>query len=249
MIPRLYAEKIQVIVPGRNSPILSATTLKFQAEEFVVVLGANGSGKSTLIKVLSGDIHPSCGKVLIDGEEIHSLSSWRKAQEIITLAQKADDRLFLDLTVAENITLWESRFPKQRQLGFEQIMALTPAPQRFSSLRKQYVRNLSGGEKQSILLSLALSHPPKVLFLDEHTASLDPKASHEIMVATNKAIVESKIMAIMVTHNLEDVLNYGDRLIIMNEGKLVIDQKKSASLSKQELKEMIENVFFGAQVP
>jgi putative ABC transport system ATP-binding protein len=242
MIARLYAEKIQVIVPERSTNILFETTVKFQAEEFVVVLGHNGSGKSTLIKVLSGEIKPSFGRVLIDDTEMHNMPSSRRAQEIITLAQKADDRLFLDLTLEENIILWESRFPKQKQLSFEQIMALTIAPKRFLLLRKQQLRNLSGGEKQSILLSLALAHPPKILFLDEHTASLDPKASREIMAATNIAILDNKITTIMVTHNLEDALNYGNRLIIMNEGKLVVDQKKSTSLGKQELKEMMENI-------
>jgi putative ABC transport system ATP-binding protein len=102
------------------------------------------------------------------------------------------------------------------------------------------MKDFSGGEKQSILLSLSLAHPPKILFLDEHTASLDPKASHEIMMATNQAIMDNKITAIMVTHHLDDALLYGDRIIIMSEGKIVIDQKKSKSLSKNELKDMMD---------
>ncbi len=240
MIPRLYADKIEIIVPGRELPILFKTTVKIYKEEFIVLLGHNGSGKSTLIKALSGDIKPSSGNVLIDGATLSGISMQKKAQEIVVLAQKAEDRLFLDLTLEENIILWESRYPAKEQLNFEQIILLTNAPKRFLSLGKQQMKNFSGGEKQSILLSLALAHPPKILFLDEHTASLDYKASHEIMTATNRAIIDNKITTIMVTHNLEYALNYGDRLIIMSEGKLVIDQKKSASLGKNELKEMME---------
>lgn len=240
MIPRLYADKIQVIASGRELPILFETTLAIHKEEFIVLLGHNGSGKSTLIKTLSGNIKPSSGSVLIDGVELTSISVQKKAQEIVVLAQKAEDRLFLDLTLEENITLWESRYPAKEQLNFEQIILLTNAPKRFLSLGKQQMRNFSGGEKQSILLSLALAHPPKLLFLDEHTASLDYKASLEIMSTTNKAIIDNKITTIMVTHNLEHALNYGNRLLIMNEGKLVIDQKKSANLGKNELKEMME---------
>ena len=240
MIPRLHANKIEIIIPGRELPILFDTTIKIDKEEFVVLLGHNGSGKSTLVKALSGNIKPSFGNVLIDGMEMESLSDKKKAQDLVVLAQKAEDRLFLELTLEENIILWESRYPAKEQLHFEQIILLTNAPKRFLSLGKQQMKNFSGGEKQSILLTLALAHPPKLLFLDEHTASLDYKASHEIMNATNRAVIDNKITTIMVTHNLEYAINYGDRIIIMNEGKLVIDQKKSASLSKNELKDMME---------
>jgi putative ABC transport system ATP-binding protein len=237
---RLYADKIEVTADNRELPILHDTTLKIYEQEFVIILGHNGSGKSTLVKTLSGDIHPNSGSVLIDDVEISKIDLKRKAREIITLSQKAEDRIFLDLTLEENIALWESRFPTENQLSFEEIIGLTNAPERFLLLKRQQMKNFSGGEKQSILLSLSLAHPPKILFLDEHTASLDPKASHEIMMATNQAIMDNKITAIMVTHHLDDALLYGDRIIIMSEGKIVIDQKKSKSLSKNELKDMMD---------
>jgi putative ABC transport system ATP-binding protein len=239
MIPRLHADKIKVIAPGREETILSETTLKIYKNEFVVLLGHNGSGKSTLIKALSGDIKPNSGYLLVDGTEMINISKQKKAQDIVVLTQKAEDRLFLELTLEENIILWESRYPANEQLQFEEIILLTNTPERFLSLGKQRMSNFSGGEKQSILLSLALAHAPKLLFLDEHTASLDYKASHEVMSITNKAVIGNKSTAIMVTHNLEDAVNYGNRIIIMREGKLIIDLKKSANLSKNELKEMM----------
>jgi putative ABC transport system ATP-binding protein len=177
--------------------------------------------------------------VLVDGTEITNISKRKKAQDILVLAQKAEDRLFLDLTLEENIILWESRYPANEQLQYEEIILLTNTPERLLSLGKQKMSNFSGGEKQSILLTLALAHPPKLLFLDEHTASLDYKASGEIMSATNAAVIENKITTIMVTHDLEDAINYGERIIIMHEGMVVIDQKKSSSLTKSELKEMM----------
>ena len=104
MIPRLHANKIEIIVPGRELPILFDTTIKIDKEEFVVLLGHNGSGKSTLVKALSGNIKPSFGNVLIDGMEMESLSDKKKAQDLVVLAQKAEDRLFLELTLEENIS-------------------------------------------------------------------------------------------------------------------------------------------------
>lgn len=240
MMPLLYANKIEIIVPSRETPILFETTIKINKEEFVVLLGHNGSGKSTLVKALSGDIKPSSGKILIDNIEINQFSMQKKAQDIVVLAQKADDRLFLDLTLEENIILWESRYPVKEQLQFEQVMLLTNTPKRFLSLKKQHMRAFSGGEKQFVLLALALAHPPKILFLDEHTASLDYKASNEMMNETNRAVIDHKITTIMVTHNLDYAIDYGDRIIVMNEGRIVVDQKKSTGLSKNDLKEMME---------
>lgn len=243
MIAGLYANKIRVTVSDRSAPILEEVTLQFNQEQFVVILGHNGSGKSTLIKVLSGEKLPSSGSVLIDGLEITKMLAIKRAQDFVVLAQNAEEKFFLDLTLEENVALWESRFPKLEQLSFEQIMALTYAPERFLALGKQKVSSLSGGEKQSILLALTIAHPPKVLFLDEHTASLDPKASYEIMKATNQAIIDHKITAIMVTHNMDDAINYGDRLIVMNGGKIVIDQEKLPSFSKRDLKEIVDKIY------
>jgi putative ABC transport system ATP-binding protein len=240
MTPLLYADKIELTVPSRELPILFETTIQVNKEEFIVLLGHNGSGKSTLVKLLSGDIKASAGKVLIDNIETNQFSMQQKAQDIVVLAQKAEDRLFLDLTLEENIILWESRYPVKEQLRFEQVILFANMPKRFLSLKKQQMKNFSGGEKQSILLALALAHPPKILFLDEHTASLDYKASNEIMNETNRAVIDHKITTIMVTHNLDYAIDYGDRIIVMKEGRIMVDQKKSTAIRKNELKEMME---------
>jgi len=236
----LLANKITFTVHGREMPILHETTLGINSGEFIVVLGHNGSGKSSLVQILSGERAPSSGEVLLSGGPLNKTNRSVIAQDIVTLAQKAEERLFIDLTLEENVILWESRFNERERLGFDKIMKLTHSPKRFLPRAQELVRNFSGGEKQLILLGLALAHPPKVLFLDEHTASLDPKASNEIMKATNNAILRHQITAIMVTHRLEDALKYGTRLIVMNEGKIVIDQLKSDNLSKQHLQDMME---------
>lgn len=239
MINIVEANHITLVASGRDLPILHETTLQIKEGEFVVVLGHNGSGKSSLIKLLSGDRKPTSGTIFLGGVMLNKLGARAKARDIVTIAQKAEDRLFMDLSLEENITLWESRFEPDERLGFEEVINLTNIPHKLLSKGSQRVMNFSGGEKQSILLGLALSHPPKLLFLDEHTASLDPKAAHEIMEATNKAIVDHKITAMMVTHQLDDALKYGSRLIIMNEGRVVIDQEKAGGMSERELRSMM----------
>jgi putative tryptophan/tyrosine transport system ATP-binding protein len=242
MIPFLQTDKIQFILKDSNKPVLYETNLQIFPGEFVVILGHNGSGKSTLLKILSGDILPSSGKVLINQIELSQISIATRARDFLTLTQVVGDRLFLELTVEENITLWESRFPTSKRLSNEQILKITSFGPRFLNMLKQPVSTLSGGEKQMLLIILALAHPPKILYLDEHTSALDHKLSDNIMSKTAEAVCEKKITTIMVTHRLDDALHYGDRLIILNEGVIVINQKKSSNLSIKELKDLMEKI-------
>lgn len=241
MKPYLYAEKVQFKVKERNEPIISETTLNIAEEEFVVVLGTNGSGKSTLIKILAGYLKPTSGQVFLDQMRIDKLPQSQKANMLLTITQKAEDRLFSELTLEENITLWESRFPANERKTDVEVLELIglSKSKRFLSRLTQPLSNFSGGEKQLILLALAISHPPKILFLDEHTASLDPKASHEVMKKTAEIIDEHKITAVMITHNLEDAVNYGKRLIVLDNGKVAQDYLKPPAFSMRELKKIL----------
>jgi putative ABC transport system ATP-binding protein len=236
----LKAEKIQFKVSGRSTPILHELSLSVYEGEFIIILGHNGSGKSTLIKLLSGNVAPTSGRILIESTPISSISSKLKATDLITLSQASEDRLFLELILAENISLWESRFPKDERLSSEEVIAKTYSSERFLPLLSQKLKDFSGGEKQAILLGLILAHPPRILFLDEHTSALDPKASREIMSMTAKHIEDNKITTVMVTHSLEEAMNYGTRIIIMNEGRIIIDQEKSPSLTLPKLKKMMD---------
>lgn len=236
----IEANHITLKVPGREAPIVQNTTLQIKKGEFVMLLGHNGSGKSSLIKLLSGARQLTSGTIFLNGIMLGKLDPLDKARDIVTISQKAEDRLFVDLSLEENVTLWESRFMPHERKSFEEVIALSNIPSKLITHGKQYMMNFSGGEKQLILLTLALSHPPKVLFLDEHTASLDPKAAQKVMEATAKAIDEYKITTVMVTHQLKDALDYGTRLIIMNEGKIAFDMQKPAGLSENELRNMMD---------
>ncbi|WPY01185.1 ABC transporter ATP-binding protein [Candidatus Trichorickettsia mobilis] len=242
MSAQVYAEKITIVASDREVPILFETSIAILPEEFVIILGHNGSGKSSLIKVLSGERIPTSGRVFIGEQLLSNMTLLQKAQELITVSQVAADRLFIELTLAENIDLWESRFSAVKRLNYAQIIALTSNPERFEQYLHQQVRTLSGGEKQALLLALVLAHPPRVLFLDEPTSALDPRAAQDAMQFTSKAIAVNKITTLMVTHHLEDAVHYGNRLIILDEGRIVFDQKKTANLSMEELKEIMSSI-------
>ncbi len=240
MKPILEAKKTQVVVHDRELPILFETNLSISKGDFVVILGHNGSGKSTLVKTLSGIRPPTFGSVSVDGANIFEIPSKILARDVITITQKPDDRLFTELTLEENILLWESRFSINDRFTPEQVMQMSDNSNRLLPLLKQKIGDFSGGERQSILLTLALVHPPKVLFLDEHTSSLDPKAAENIMKTTAKAIADQNITSLMVTHKLDDALLYGNRLIIMREGYVVFDERKTGDLSIKKLRDIME---------
>jgi putative ABC transport system ATP-binding protein len=240
MYPLLSVDKIELIVKDREKAILQETTFDVYPGEFVMILGHNGSGKSSLLKILSGDRLPTSGKVLIDQSPLNTFTKDKKAQEFITITQRLEDRLFLELTIRENIILWESRFPKSKRLSTDQILKTNKIGERFLNILDQKLSTISGGEKQALLMSLALAHPPKILCLDEHTSALDHKASDLIMYEMASIILEKKITTIMITHQLDLALNYGSRLIILKEGKIFFDIGKTSDLNIEALKQMVE---------
>lgn len=216
----LTATNISFNAPSTGRTILHNTNITVDKGDFIILLGANGSGKSTLLKLLSAQISPSSGSIRIKNTSINSLPTKQKACDLVTLSQNTEERLFLDMTISENIILWESRFTKKLRQTGEEIHA------RFHKSMNSKVSSLSGGERQVLLLYLALIHPPQILFLDEHTSALDYKASQDVMELTSSIISANHITSIMVTHNIQDPLTYGNRIIIMNEGQIMYDHKK-----------------------
>lgn len=237
----LRAENINLVVPDRVTPILQDINIQIFAEEFVIIVGHNGSGKSSLVKILSGERQASTGHVFIDNEPLSNLSLEQKAVKLINISQAVNDMLFLELSLEENITLWESRFKPALRNTAQHIASLTSKSEKLTQNLTQQVRNLSGGEKQLFLLALMLSHPPDILFLDEATSALDPKVANEIMQSTEESIKKHKITTIMITHNLDYAIAYGNRLIVLNDGRITYDQIKPKNFTLSELKTIMES--------
>ncbi|WP_297238946.1 ATP-binding cassette domain-containing protein [uncultured Faecalicoccus sp.] len=216
---------------------LKEINVTIQDGDFITMLGSNGAGKSTLFNVISGAILPSHGKIYLDSEEITKQKEHIRAKNIGRLFQNPEHGTAPHLTVEENLALAYSpkkygklslAVHKQDRLYFQE--KLKTLDMGLEDRLKTPIGLLSGGQRQAVALMMALLNPPKILLLDEHTAALDPKSAQKILKITNDLIQKEKITALMITHNIQDALNNGNRLFIMNEGALIQDmnaQEKS----------------------
>lgn len=201
-------------------PVLDDISLSIEAGEFVILLGSNGSGKSSLLKMLMGDVYPVRGCLEISAQ-------CRRRY----LGQSTKESLFHALTVYENIvlheqaegaSLWHSLSDVRIAYYKDYLKAFhRHLPNRFSHA----VGTLSGGERQSLALALALHSQPNLFLIDEHTSALDPKSATTLMGLTNQFIQGSSVTAVMTTHDINHALTYGTRIIALKEGKIVLDAK------------------------
>ena len=209
--------------------------------EFVSIIGSNGSGKTTMLNLLCGSLPVDSGKIIVDGNDITHLAEYRRAAHIGRVFQDPKAGTCSDLTILENMALADN---KKRPYG------LTPAVSRarIDAYREMLaqcgmgleerlhakVGTLSGGQRQALALVIANMTDIDLLILDEHTAALDPKSADTVMQLTDKFVRASKITTMMVTHNLRFAVEYGTRLIMMHEGKCIVDirgeEKKKANV-------------------
>lgn len=234
----LRANQVQSKLKNREEPILDDINLKIDRGDFITVLGPNGSGKTSLIKILSGEVASTSGEILLNEIPIERINYKKKAQDVLTLTQRPEDRLFLDLTIEENITMWQSRSTSSADSNIKSASKLFHERfiAKFTANMNQKVLSLSGGEKQVLLMLLVAAYPPKILFLDEHTSALDFQATKEIMAITAQTVAKNKITTIMITHHIADALEYSNRIIILNKGKIISDYIRPFQFSVEELK-------------
>ena len=210
-----------------SKKVIDDLNLKVNDEDFICIIGANGSGKSTLFSLIAGSILSDSGKIILDGKNITMDAEYKRAHYIGRLFQDPMLGTAPDLTVYENLMLaakqgsWLSipdksdrRYLQERlrelDMGLEDRMN-TP------------VRLLSGGQRQALTLIMATINPPKILLLDEHTAALDPESADKVIDLTEKIVAENKITCLMITHNMQQALQLGNRTIMLNSGKIVYE--------------------------
>lgn len=220
---------------GKGTPLEHAVFknlhLKIETGQFVTVIGGNGAGKSTLMNVISGDIKVGAGKILLDQKDVTNLLPHQRAHLISRVFQDPLLGSYADLSIEENLSLAYSRGRFRSPLK----LALNP------SLREQF-RNrladigiglenrfkdrmglLSGGQRQAVSLLMATLRPAKILLLDEHTAALDPKMEKLILQLTQRLIDEHHLTALMITHCMNQALEFGTRTLVMHQGKIARD--------------------------
>ena len=214
-----------------SSTILNDVSLNICRGDFVILLGSNGSGKSSLTRAINGLCQYDKGKILLDGYSIDNKSISERSLDIFTLTQDINLSTFSELTVLENCRLAEQRSNEKRELK-RYLRDFNPVLIEKLSLPAKF---LSGGERQALALAMIFISPPKILLLDEHTCSLDPKNADNIMSLTQKHIAENNLTTIMTTHNLQDVLKYGNRIIALKKGRIIFQTDDKSNISKTKL--------------
>ena len=201
-----------------------------QKGDFISIVGSNGSGKTTLLNLICGSLMPDKGTILLDGQDITGWPEYQRAKKIGRVFQDPKMGTCSNLTVLENFALADNK-NKAYGLGKainkdcmdEYVERLQACNMGLEDRLNTPVGLLSGGQRQAISLVLAGMTHVDLLILDEHTAALDPKSSETIMALTDRLVKENNITAVMVTHNLRFAVDYGNRLVMMHEGKIVMD--------------------------
>lgn len=198
--------------------------------DFVAIVGSNGSGKTTALNIISGDVRPDSGKVLLGGKEITKQKNFQRAAKISRVFQNPSMGTSPSMTIMENMSLADNKGKtyglskglnnKRRDFYRAQLELLGMG---LENRMETVAGALSGGQRQALALIMATLKTPTLLLLDEHTAALDPKSSDIVMTLTEKVVKEKNITTLMVTHNLRYAVEYGTRAIMMHEGDIVLD--------------------------
>lgn len=199
--------------------------------DFVSIVGSNGSGKTTILNLISGTQPIDKGDIYLKGVNINKMKEYERARRIARVYQDPALGTSPNLTVLENLALADNKghmyglsFALNKKKKAEYIDLLKSLGMGLEERINTKVKLLSGGQRQALALLMATLQPVDILLLDEHTAALDPKTSEEIMKLTNRIIKEKNITTLMVTHNLRYAVEYGNRLLMFNQGKIIIDK-------------------------
>lgn len=199
--------------PGLFKPIINGIDLSLERGDFCVLIGANGCGKSTLLKLISSEYKVDSGLVKLNGA-------------VAQVVQDVNLGTVPEMTLLENIALSEATKPKllfykrYRDQVIEKLKELNIGLEEYID---QPLKMLSGGQRQMVATLMAINTGKEILLLDEHTSALDPKMQAVLMEYTHEQILKRRITAIMITHKMDDAIKYGNRLLMLHQGKVVLD--------------------------
>ena len=199
---------------------------------FATIVGSNGAGKSTLFHAIAGVFFPDQGSVLLGGEDITFKPEHRRSREMGRLFQDPMKGTAPHMTIEENLALAYLRAGRHQHAYFSRTSQadraffrdqLAKLDMGLEDRMKQPVGLLSGGQRQALTLLMSTMVPPKILLLDEHTAALDPGTAEKVLKITREVVAEHKITTMMVTHNMHQALELGNRTLMMDSGRIVLD--------------------------
>lgn len=211
---------------------LSHVSLEMAEGDFATIVGSNGAGKSTLFNAITGNFYVDEGQIVLDGEDITYQKEHIRSKVIGHLFQDPLKGTAPNMTIEENMALaylrastvrhaYFSRISNKDKQKFREQLALLNMG--LEDRMKQPVGLLSGGQRQALTLLMATMVTPKILLLDEHTAALDPTTADKVLKLTKKIVAERKITCLMVTHNMKQALEMGNRTLMMDGGSIVFD--------------------------
>lgn len=209
---------------------LNGIDLHLEEGDFVTVIGGNGAGKSTMLNMVAGVYPVDCGTIMISGEDVTKTPEHKRAKYLGRVFQDPMNGTAAEMQILENLAL-SARRGKKRTL---RAGVTRKEKGRYYELLKSLdlgledrltskVGLLSGGQRQAVTLLMATLKKPKILLLDEHTAALDPKTAQKVLKLTQQIVEEHNLTTIMITHNMQDAINIGNRLIMMHDGKIIYD--------------------------
>lgn len=211
---------------------LDRLSLTLNDGDFVTVIGGNGAGKSTLLNMIAGVYPIDCGHIYLDNEEISLLPEYKRAKLIGRVFQDPLMGTAADMEISENLALANRRGkPRTLRWGItkeEKVQFKEDLKRLGLGLEERMTSKvglLSGGQRQALTLLMASLQRPKLLLLDEHTAALDPLTAKKVLDLTKEIVEEQKLTTLMITHNMKDAIQIGNRLIMMYDGKIIYDVK------------------------
>lgn len=225
--------------PGSYAPILNAIDLELLQGDFCVVIGSNGSGKSTLMRAILGETITDTGNFYIDGEDF---SNKDRSHFIASVVQDVNRGTVPEMTLLENMALSairgkRAKLTKYSQYEKDAMRQIATLNAGLESFINTPLYRLSGGQRQMLATLMAVNSKPQILLLDEHTSALDPKMQQQLMEYTATAVAQNNITTLMVTHKLDDAIRYGNRLIMLHQGKIIYDVAglEKAALRKSDV--------------
>ena len=230
---------------------LDGVNLRLDEGDFVTVIGCNGACKSTVLNAIAGVWPIDTGNIIIDGQDVTGLPEHKRAAFLGRVFQDPMNGTTATMEIEENLALAARRgkrrglswgITKKEKEEYKELLKMLDLGLEDRMTSK--VGLLSGGQRQALTLLMATLKKPKLLLLDEHTAALDPKTAAKVLALSDKMIEENNLTAMMVTHNMRDAIVHGNRLIMMNEGKVILDIKgeEKKKLTVEDLLHKFEEI-------
>lgn len=229
--------------------VLRGLSLDVEEGDFISIIGGNGAGKSTLMNSLAGTLAIDEGDILLEGKSIKKLPAVKRSKDISRVFQDPKMGTASRLSIEANMAIayrrgcrhglsWAVK-ESERQMFIESLKELGLGLENRLKMDTQF---LSGGQRQALTLLMASLVKPKVLLLDEHTAALDPKTSDMVMELTKKIVESHGLTTLMITHNMENAIAYGNRLVMLHQGRIVVDVKgeEKVNLTVPQLMELFQ---------